>query len=190
MGFLPVQEVAAWTSPPLSEIVHNILAPSQNWIAEQLLRTLGAEGRGTGSWRDGIAVETDFLVDVVGIDSAALRLNDGSGMSPQNLVTPRAVVRLLEYARTAPWGLVFREGMATPGKPGTLSSRLPHLEGRLWGKTGTLNSVNALSGYVVTRDGRELIFSILSNASGLGSRPVVDAIDRMVTALADGVPPG
>jgi D-alanyl-D-alanine carboxypeptidase/D-alanyl-D-alanine-endopeptidase (penicillin-binding protein 4) len=81
------------------------------------------------------------------------------------------------------------DALATPGKPGTLSRRLPHLEGRLSGKTGTLNSVNALSGYVRTHDGRDLIFSILSNASGLGSGPVVSAIDRMVDALANGIVP-
>ncbi len=189
MGFFPVQEVAAWISPPLSEIVRNILAPSQNWIAEQLLRTLGAEKRGNGSWREGIAVETEFLVNTVGIDSTALGFNDGSGMSPQNLVTPHAVVQVLDYARSAPWSAAFRDGLAAPGKPGTLSSRLSHLEGRVSGKTGTLNSVNALSGYVRTHDGRELIFSIMSNASGLGSGPVVAAIDKLVSALADGIAP-
>ncbi|HKJ03513.1 MAG TPA: D-alanyl-D-alanine carboxypeptidase/D-alanyl-D-alanine-endopeptidase [Longimicrobiales bacterium] len=186
---LPAREVATWTSPPLSEIVHNILAPSQNWIAEQLLRTLGAERGERGGWREGIAVETDFLFDTVGIDPAALRLQDGSGMSHQNLVTPHAVVQLLDYARTASWGPVFRDALATPGMRGTLERRLPRLVGRLSGKTGTLSSVNALSGYVRTQDGRELIFSILSNASGLGSGPVVAAIDRMVDALANGIVP-
>jgi D-alanyl-D-alanine carboxypeptidase/D-alanyl-D-alanine-endopeptidase (penicillin-binding protein 4) len=183
---LPVSEVTAWNSPPMSEIVHAILAPSQNWIAEQLLRTLGAERRGEGSWRNGLAVEQDFLFGVVGIDSAALRMNDGSGMSPQNLVTPRAVVQIFNYARTAPWAPVWRVALATPNKPGTLNSRLESLEGRLSGKTGTLNSVNALSGYITTRDGRELIFSILSNASGLGGGPVTSAMDRLVEALANG----
>jgi D-alanyl-D-alanine carboxypeptidase/D-alanyl-D-alanine-endopeptidase (penicillin-binding protein 4) len=183
---LTVTEVAAWTSPPLGEIVHNILAPSQNWIAEQLLRTIGAEKAGQGSWRSGIGVETTFLFGTVGIDSAALRMNDGSGMSPQNLVTPHAVVQLFTYARTATWSPAFRAALATPGTPGTLSSRLEGLEGRMSGKTGTLNSVNALSGYVRTRDDRELVFSIISNASGLPAGPVVSAIDRMVETLANG----
>ena len=186
---LPVREVAAWTSPPLGEIVHGILAPSQNWIAEQLLRTLGAERGEGGGWEEGIDVETDFLFNTVGIDSAALRLTDGSGMAHQNMVTPHAVVQLLDHARTAPWGETFRAALATPGQPGTLSNRLTHLEGRMSGKTGTLNSVNALSGYVRRSDGRELIFSIMSNASGLPSGPVVAAIDKMVSALADGIVP-
>jgi D-alanyl-D-alanine carboxypeptidase/D-alanyl-D-alanine-endopeptidase (penicillin-binding protein 4) len=170
----------------MSDIVHGILAPSQNWIAEQLLRTLGAEKRGEGSWRAGIQVETEFLYGVVGIDSAALRMNDGSGMSPQNLVTPHAVVQLYNYARTAPWGPVFREGLAKAGEPGTLSSRLRTLEGRFAGKTGTLNSVNALGGYVRTHDDRELIVSLVSNASGLPAGPVVTALDKLVETLANG----
>jgi D-alanyl-D-alanine carboxypeptidase/D-alanyl-D-alanine-endopeptidase (penicillin-binding protein 4) len=179
-----VRELTVWTSPPLGDIVAAILGPSQNWIAEQLLRTLGAEKGDAGSWSAGVAVERRFLFDVVGIDSAALRLNDGSGMSNQNLVTPHAIVQLLDYARTAEWGPVFRAALAKPATPGTLSNRLRGLEGRLEGKTGTLNSVNALSGYLRTRDGRELIFSILSNASGLPSAPVVAAIDKLVTSLA------
>jgi serine-type D-Ala-D-Ala carboxypeptidase/endopeptidase (penicillin-binding protein 4) len=182
---LSVTPIAVWTSPPMSEIVAAILQPSQNWIAEQLVRTLGAEKRGEGSWRAGAAAQTAFLFDTVGIDSAALRLQDGSGMSHQNLVTPRAVVQLLDYARSAPWRDVFRAGLAKPGMPGTLASRLPHLQGRLAGKTGTLSNVNALSGYVTTQDGRELIFVILSNASGLPGPTVVAAVDQLVSVLAE-----
>lgn len=186
---LPVREVASWTSPPMSEVVRHILQPSQNWIAEQLVRTLGAEKGDAGSWREGIRVEEDFLFTTVGIDSTALSLQDGSGMSHQNLVTPSALVRLLSYARSAPWSQVFRDALTGPGRPGTLSNRMPGLDGRVTGKTGTLSNVNAVSGYATTHDGRELVFSILSNASGLPGAPVVSAIDRMVEALANGIVP-
>jgi serine-type D-Ala-D-Ala carboxypeptidase/endopeptidase (penicillin-binding protein 4) len=178
--------IATWTSPPMRDIVAAILMPSQNWITEQLVRTLGAEAAAEGSWRAGIDVQNAFLFDVVGIDSAALRLQDGSGMSHQNLVTPRAVVQLLDHARTASWRDDFRAGLARPARPGTLTNRLRHLEGRLAGKTGTLSNVNALSGYVTTRDGRELIFVVFSNASGLPGATVVAAIDHLVSVLADG----
>lgn len=175
----------------MSDIVTAILQPSQNWIAEQVVRTLGAERGEGGGWRSGIAVQEGFLFRTVGIDASALRMQDGSGMSHQNLVTPWAVVQLLDHARTAPWGPAFRAALTGPGRPGTLSNRLRGLEERVVGKTGTLSNVNALSGYVITDDGRELIFSILSNASGLPGAPVVAAIDRMVEALASypGAPP-
>ncbi len=181
------REIASWTSPPMSEIVTAILVPSQNWIAEQLLRTIGAEKGETGSWREGLTIENAFLFGPVGIDSTALRLQDGSGMSYLNLVTPRAVVQLYDYARTAPWGPSFRAALARPRvEDSTLENRLVQLEGRIEGKTGTLSNVNALSGYVRREDGRELIFAILSNASGLGGGPVVSAIDQLVMALAEG----
>ena len=186
---MTVTQLAVWHSPPMSQIVHAILAPSQNWIAEQVLRTLGAEKRGLGSWRNGIIVEQNFLHNVVGIDSAALRMQDGSGMSPQNLVTPHSVVQLYTYARSAPWADVFHAALARPNKPGTLSSRLRGIEGRFAGKTGTLNSVNALGGYVTTNDGRVLIVSLMSNASGLPAGPVVAALDRLVETLANGAVP-
>jgi serine-type D-Ala-D-Ala carboxypeptidase/endopeptidase (penicillin-binding protein 4) len=180
----PAIEIAAWTSPPMGEVVAAILGPSQNWMTEMLVKTLGAERRGDGSWRGGIAVQTDFLTRVAGIDSSAIRLMDGSGMSHQNLVAPRAVVQLYDHARTAPWGALFRDALAKPAEPGTLSNRLRALEGRMEGKTGTLNSVNALSGYLRTEDGRELIFCIFSNASALPAAPVVAAIDLLVMTLS------
>ncbi|HET7042293.1 MAG TPA: D-alanyl-D-alanine carboxypeptidase, partial [Gemmatimonadales bacterium] len=111
----------------------------------------------------------------------------GSGLSAQNLITPSATVRLLDHARGQPWGAVYRAAQAEPGVEGTtLENRLPGFEGRLFAKTGTIANVNALSGYVTTRTGRELIFSILTNGSGRPAPLVRQAIDRVVLAI-DGV---
>ncbi|MGH7506547.1 MAG: D-alanyl-D-alanine carboxypeptidase/D-alanyl-D-alanine endopeptidase, partial [Longimicrobiales bacterium] len=143
------QLIASRASPPLADIVAAILQPSQNWIAEQLLKTLGAVRRGEGSWRAGLEVEREYLVDVVGLDSLAFSLRDASGLSAQNLLTPSAIVRLLEHARGAPWGGDFRRALAAPGLRGsTLASRLTGLEGRVQAKTGTIANVNSLSGFV------------------------------------------
>ena len=175
--------VATWTSPPLAEIVAGLLKPSQNWIAETLLKTLGARLQGEGSWAGGIRAEYHYLFDVIGVDSAAVYLRDGSGLSAQNLVTPNAVVQLLRYADQQPWGDEYRLGMAEPGQVGTLEHRLEALVGRLHAKTGTIRHVNALSGYLMADDGRMLAFSILTNASGLPSDTVRAAIDGIVEAM-------
>jgi len=183
---LPASNVAfVWRSPPLSDIVGGLLKPSQNWIAEQLLKTLGAvKGKG-GTWRDGLAVERRYLIDVVKIDSTAFSLTDGSGLSAQNLVSPRAFVQLLEHARTAPWGALYYAALPTPGlRGGTLSSRLPGLETRLAAKTGSIANVNSLSGYLRTADGGAVTFSILTNAAGRSSGEVRRAMDTIVQALA------
>lgn len=176
--------VATYASEPMRDVVAGILRPSQNWMAEQVLKTLGAEYGDEGSWRGGLDVERAYLFDVVGIDSGAVNLRDASGLSAQNLLTPLATVALLAHARTQPWGRAFREGLPVPGGPGTLSARLRPLEGRLAAKTGTISNVNSLSGYVTADDGRELIFAIYTNASGQPAATVRRAMDDVVLAIA------
>jgi D-alanyl-D-alanine carboxypeptidase/D-alanyl-D-alanine-endopeptidase (penicillin-binding protein 4) len=177
--------VAALQSPPLREIAAGILEPSQNWMTEQLIRTLGAERGDQGSWAEGIRVITRFLVEDVGVDSLDVAPRDGSGLSAYNLVTPRALVRILRFMASGASAQAYRRALAEPGEEGsTLSRRLQGLEGRLFAKTGTISNVNSLSGYLVREDGREVVFSILSNGSGLPSSSVRAAIDDVVRLLA------
>lgn len=179
------RRIATWTSPPLHEIVHELMKPSQNWMTDKLAKTLGAERGDGGSWPAGLAVVRKYLYEVAGVDSGSVVLVDGSGLSHRNLVTPAALVRLLEHARTQPWGHAFHSSLPTPGGEGTLSSRLPGLEGRVLAKTGTISNVNSLSGYLTTVNGRLLTFSILSNATGRPAAEVRNAIDEMVRAIAE-----
>lgn len=177
--------IAVLESPPLSELVAGILEPSQNWMTEQLVRALGAHFGDEGSWREGIDVVTTFLVDEVGVDSLDVAPRDGSGLSAYNLVTPRAVVRILRHMHEGPYAAEYRTAMAEPAEEdSTLERRLEHLEGRLFAKTGTISNVNSLSGYLVRDDGREVVFSILTNGSGLPSSQVRSAIDEIVSILA------
>lgn len=177
--------IAAWTSPPMREIIAAILEPSQNWIAEQVLKTLGAEHAGHGTWAAGRDVVRRYLIDVVGIDSTAVYLVDGSGLSAQNLLTPHAIVQLLDHVRRQPWGIEYRDALPEPGEPeSTLEDRLQGLEGRVHAKTGTITHVNTLGGYVRSADGRDLIFSVMTNASGVSGSTVRRAIDRIVQAIA------
>jgi serine-type D-Ala-D-Ala carboxypeptidase/endopeptidase (penicillin-binding protein 4) len=179
------REVARLASPPMREIVTAIQRPSQNWIAETVLKTLGAERSGYGTWTTGIAAERRWLLDVARLDSGSFSLRDASGLAPQNVMSPAAVVRLLDFARTQPWGDDYRAALPAPGMPGsTLSGRLPGLEGRVQAKTGTISNVNGLSGYIVTDRGRELTFSILTNGTGLPAAGVRAAMDRIVEAIA------
>lgn len=178
--------VATWTSPPLPAIVAGIMQPSQNWIAETLVRTLGAKQLGRGSWAGGIEVERRYLIDVARLDSTSFSLRDASGLSAQNLLTPRAIVQLLQHVRQSSWGSLYRQGLPTPGLArSTLSNRLAGLEGRVFAKTGTIANVNSLSGYLITRSGRELIFSIMTNSSGRPSAQVRRGIDRLVNVLVE-----
>lgn len=181
---------AAWRAAPLVEIIHLPLTESDNWVTEQLLKTIGAEARGEGSWSAGTAAVESFLTDTVGAEPGSLYMRDGSGLTAQNLVTPAALVALLRYVETRPWGHAYREALAQPGlEGGTLEERLLGHRGLIAAKTGSIRHVNALSGYATTADGREVVFSILSNASGVSSSAVRSGIDRILELLLEGSEP-
>jgi D-alanyl-D-alanine carboxypeptidase/D-alanyl-D-alanine-endopeptidase (penicillin-binding protein 4) len=176
--------LAEHRSPPLAQAIGPILLNSQNWFAEQLLKTLGREVRGAGSWDAGIAVERAFLTSVVGIDSADFVLRDGSGLSAGNLVTPRSLVRLLAYVRRTPRQSVVREALPVSGGKGSLSARFTDLPGRVRAKTGYIGNVDSLAGYLTLADGREVIFAIIANGSGQPSSRMKAGIDDIVRAAA------
>jgi serine-type D-Ala-D-Ala carboxypeptidase/endopeptidase (penicillin-binding protein 4) len=165
-----------WYSLPLKDIIPALLGPSDNWIAEQLLKTLGAVRGNGGTWRGGLNVERRYLIDVAHVDSLAFSLSDGSGLSAQNLVSPLAFVTLLESNRKSAWGQAYYDALPRPGMrrtygtgveriSGTLSSRLQGLETRLAAKTGTIANVATLSGYLKTELGRDITFSIMTKGA-------------------------
>jgi D-alanyl-D-alanine carboxypeptidase/D-alanyl-D-alanine-endopeptidase (penicillin-binding protein 4) len=95
------------------------------------------------------------------------------------------MVRILAFMRESPHGELYRNALAEPGEEGsTLENRLTRLEGRVFGKTGTISHVNSLSGYLTTESGREIIFSILTNGSGLPSARVREGIDAVIQIVA------
>ena len=177
--------IAGMSSRPLHEVAAAILGPSQNWMAEQLVRTVGAERGEIGSWSEGFSAMAEHLEAEAEVRPDAIHWEDGSGLSNHNLVSPRALVSILRYAGGQPWGSAFRSGLAQPGlESTTLDTRLLGLEGRVFAKTGTLSHVNSLSGYLVTADGRELVFSILSNGSNLPAARMRAVIDASVREIA------
>ena len=174
-----------WSSPPLPQAIGPVLANSQNWFSELLVKTLGREVRGEGSWAAGLAVEREFLTRVVGIDSADFVLRDGSGLSARNRVSPRALVRLLDYVRRTPGQRMVRDALPLSGaQAGSLRSRLTDLRGRVAAKTGYIGGVDSLSGFVTMPDGREIVFAIIANGSGQPSARMKAAIDDVVRVIA------
>jgi len=186
-GELPGEGVllASLPSPPLSQVAPAILGPSRNWMAEQLVRTLGAEMEGRGGWAEGLRAESDWLTEVVGVAREDFVSRDGSGLSVQNLLTPRALIQVLHHMARSPDFAVFREALAEPGEAGTtLAARLGGLEGRAFAKTGGMTHIQSLAGYLRTEGGDWLAFAILANASGLPAPVVRDAIDALVRNAA------
>jgi D-alanyl-D-alanine carboxypeptidase/D-alanyl-D-alanine-endopeptidase (penicillin-binding protein 4) len=111
---------------------------------------------------------------------------DGSGMSPDDRIAPRAYAQLLSYASRQPWGAGWRESLPVAGVDGTLANRFKNspLKGRLWAKTGTLNETAALSGYLTAASGKTLAFSIMVNGHRPGSDAELQAVDHIAEAIA------
>ena len=154
---------------------------SQNLHAEMLLRLLGREKGTSASVAGGLDVLRGFLAqaDVLPEEYA---FYDGSGLSRQNLVSPHATVKLLRYAAKQSWGAEYIESLPQAGVDGTLASRFKALPAAaiLRAKTGSLDHVNALSGYLTTARGQRLVFSIFGNNHTLASKKANDIIDEIV----------
>jgi D-alanyl-D-alanine carboxypeptidase/D-alanyl-D-alanine-endopeptidase (penicillin-binding protein 4) len=177
--------LATHTSVPLIQDVTVINKVSQNLHAELLQRLLGKVHGSDGSFAQGARVVRQFMVDA-GIDDGDFFLYDGSGMSLEDRIAPRAYTQLLAYAAGQAWGAAWRETLPVAGVDGTLAGRFKDspLKGRLWAKTGTHNEANTLSGYLTAASGKTLVFSILVNGHRPGSEAEVQAIDRIAEAIA------
>ena len=175
--------LAEHLSPPLEKVLEPILAVSHNWYAEMLLKTLGRELGGRGSWEAGLDVERRFLIDSLHVDSTMFRLTDGSGLSHHNLVAPEAFVRLLRAMRDRPAARVFLDALPRGGE-GTLRYRFRRgsLSGRVRAKTGSIGNVNTLSGYLETPRG-VWTFSIQLNNHTARDREALQRIDAIVAAF-------
>ena len=157
------EALARLTPPPLAEDLRVTNKVSQNVHAELLLRRVG-DVRGGGSIADGIA-EVHSMLQRAGVSSWTYDLSDGSGMSTYNRVAPRGMVAFLRWAAARPWGAAWRSTLPVGGVDGTLRKRFrgTALQGRIFAKTGSLNATSALSGYMIARSGRTLLFSAYAN---------------------------
>lgn len=151
-------------SAPLSRILAIVNKPSQNFYAEQLMKTLGKRFYGVGDYDHGELVVKDLLTSA-GVDNTGLRMADGSGLSRQNLVEPRMTVALLAYMSKRPHFQAFFESLPIAGVDGTLKSRLRGTEGagNVHAKTGYIGRVRALSGYTKNKDNQRIAFCMMAN---------------------------
>lgn len=177
--------LATHVSPTVGQDVTVTNKVSQNLHAELYLRLLGRLEGDDGSIAQGARVVRQFLI-AAGVDPGDFLFYDGSGLSPNDLITPRAATTLLVYAARQPWGTLYRSTLPEGGVDGTLSDRFEHtLRGRVFAKTGTLAEVNTLSGYVKARSGRTLVISILCNDREPEGHAARDALDDLVRAIAE-----
>ena len=182
----PQTVLAEHTSVPLSDEIRLTNKNSENLHAELLLLLAAHEKAGANDYEDALKFASDFFKSA-GIAEGDVVLTDGSGLSRRDLITPRAVVQLLRYAATQPWGELYRSTLPVAGEDGTLSDRMKNTAaaGRVFAKTGTIGHGNALSGYATTLRGEQLLFSILGNNNNLHAQDANKVIDAICVAMVE-----
>lgn len=158
------QTLNSTTSMPLAEIIKTVNKKSQNLYAEQILKTLGKELGGNGTVNRAIEIEKKFLSNV-GLDPDKLMIVDGSGLSRLDLITPMQVTTLLGYMYRHKYWKEFYNSLPIAGVDGTLDNRMKNSRAtnNVHAKTGYINYVRSLSGYVTTKDGEMLVFTMIAN---------------------------
>lgn len=175
-----------WYSHPLFEIAAVINKNSQNLYAECLLKTLGKEIKGQGSFSAGASVLEEYLT-TAGVPSDQFRIYDGSGLSYMNLLSPYAIIRLLSYLYEQPYYQSFYESLAIPGKDRSVVSRMASVAGKdkMRLKTGFISNSVCLSGYVTTKDGEVYAVSVLFNNSTTGKQDLWEIQDAIFEMIAN-----
>jgi D-alanyl-D-alanine carboxypeptidase/D-alanyl-D-alanine-endopeptidase (penicillin-binding protein 4) len=182
--------LAEHMSLPLAEDIRQVNKNSLNLHAELLLLLAAHEKTGATTREEAVKFAADFF-KTAGIADGDVVLPDGSGLSRRDLVTPRAIVQMLNYAATQPWGDLYRSSLPVAGEDGTLSDRMKDTPaaGRIFAKTGTIEHVVALSGYATTTRGAHLIFSILANNNDLHAQTADAVLDAIAVAMVEELGP-
>jgi D-alanyl-D-alanine carboxypeptidase/D-alanyl-D-alanine-endopeptidase (penicillin-binding protein 4) len=184
---LPRTAIVESQSPPLREIATTMMKVSQNLYAETLLKAIASAGGATGTANAGRAA-AQKIFEAWGIQPNHYVLADGSGLSRYDYVTSEMIVTLLDRMhKDLRHRDAFVATMPIAGKDGTISTRMrgTRAEGNAVAKTGSISNVRALSGYVKTRDGETLAFSILANNFTVPAATVTWITDLAVETLAN-----
>lgn len=161
--------VAVHESPPLAVVLRGLGKYSNNYVAEMVLKIIGAELVADGdpaTWDDATSAVDQYLREEVGFPADGYRYDNGSGLFSSNEFSPRLLVELLDHAyRDFRWGPEFVASLSIAGADGTLSHRMVDTvaERQIRAKTGTLAEVSALSGYAAIDGRAPLAFSVLVN---------------------------
>ena len=182
----PRPVLAEHASLPLREDIKTTDKESLNLHAEMLLRTMARELQNYGSLTVGLEILKAFCAQI-GIEPGETFFSDGSGLSREDLVAPQAIVKLLVFMAHSPRFGVFWDCLPEAGVDGTLAERFTGTpaKGRIHAKTGTVEHVNALSGYMDLPSGKRLVFSILGNSYALKGKDGAAMVDHLALAIYD-----
>jgi D-alanyl-D-alanine carboxypeptidase/D-alanyl-D-alanine-endopeptidase (penicillin-binding protein 4) len=168
-------------SPPLSVLVKLMDVPSDDLIADLLVKQLGARFAGVGSLSAGAGQISADLTSAYHINPV---IHDGSGLDREDSSSPAQIVSLLSQVRAAPAGALLAAALPTVGRQGTVAGigLGTYAVGHCVAKTGTLSDVSNLAGYCTARDGHTLAFALM--VDGPSNFQGIAAISKAVGAIA------
>jgi D-alanyl-D-alanine carboxypeptidase/D-alanyl-D-alanine-endopeptidase (penicillin-binding protein 4) len=179
--------IAKRTSPPLSVIGPYFMKSSQNYIAETIFKTLGRVVKNDGTAAAGRAVARETLA-AWGVAPDAIVMQDGSGLSRYNYVTAGAIATMLTkmWQNDALRGH-FAASLPVAGHDGTLDNRMKNtwLDAHVQAKTGTISNVRSLSGYLETKSGERVVFSMIANHFTAPSSQIDAVVEKALALIAD-----
>ena len=178
---VPGRVLAVHESGPLWQAIQVVNKESQNLHSEMLLREVGYVTRGVGTLQAGVEARQSFLAEAGVLEEiSGYSLGDGSGLARQDLTTPESTVALLRYMWQRPERDLWLQSLPIGGVDGSLEHRFKKVSGadRVHAKTGSISHVNALSGYIQTKDHGWLAFSAMVNATNGHSSDVVRFLDE------------
>lgn len=178
--------LAMHRSPPLLEILKVVNKRSHNLYAEQVLRTVGRSALGAGSIQGGARAIELMIERETGVASSMLTMNDGSGLSVLDRASPQSLVGVLSLMSRSPMFETYLSTLTTAGERGLRRMGGTAAQANLQAKTGTINNVSALSGYVTAANGERLAFSIIANGvpSTWRAKRVEDQIGARLAAFS------
>jgi D-alanyl-D-alanine carboxypeptidase/D-alanyl-D-alanine-endopeptidase (penicillin-binding protein 4) len=186
--------VVAVHETPLGTVLARANKDSMNLYAESLCKRLGREASGeSGSWANGTLAVADFLRRA-GVADNQFHLDDGCGLSKENVISPKAIAAVLAHEFHGKNRDAYMVSLSIAGVDGTLDDRFKgsDLRGRVTGKSGFVNGVRSLSGFLKAKDGHYYAFSILMNkipddpTAKILQEKIVKAVDSHASALAAG----
>lgn len=177
--------ITAYESPLLTDIMYDTNHRSDNALAEAFLKTVGFQKEGDQTLQTGKDVIYNHLKER-GFDLEGLNIADGSGLSRSNKVTPISQVKFLADLMEEPYYKDFFTSLPVGGQSGTLKNMFfGDCYGQVFAKTGTLNKVKALAGYIKTKQGKTLTFSILVNNYSGSVSQVKQKMEEMLDSVVN-----
>ncbi|WKE64061.1 D-alanyl-D-alanine carboxypeptidase/D-alanyl-D-alanine-endopeptidase [Gallaecimonas kandeliae] len=180
----PWPQLAVLRSAPLADLLKEMLEESDNLFADNIAKTLGRQGGEPGDFARGVRAVKAALKDKLGLTLNPATIKDGSGLSRDNLVSPRQLATVLDYLAQHQEMAVY-QGLPVAGLSGTLKFRhsvtRPPLKGNIKAKTGTLNGSTNLAGYFTGASGQRYLFVLMTSSLSLGDDS--DAAKDRLTAF-------